>query len=185
MANDALFDEVRALGLDPTRYVITGSGPLGIRGLREINEVDLMVDDDLFDELAQQYRQDGDRVIISDAIEAFCDSAFPEEPGVPSVRQQITAAEMLEGLPFVAVETVIAIKMNKGREKDLADVDLLNSFNANHPRRPRLEGLAGADPRHLPLSGRTASSRSSSQTGACKDGKERLRPHRRGDQATS
>jgi hypothetical protein len=128
MANDALFDELRALRFDPCRYAITGSGALGIRGLREINDIDLMVDDALFDELAHLYHRNGECVIISDTIEVFRNSSFPEEPGLPSAREQIATAEIIVGLPFVAVETVIAIKTRKGRDKDLVDIDLLRAW---------------------------------------------------------
>ena len=58
----------------------------------------------------------------------FRNSSFPEEPGLPSAREQIATAEIIVGLPFVAVETVIAIKTRKGRDKDLVDIDLLRAW---------------------------------------------------------
>jgi hypothetical protein len=120
--NKALFESVRALGLERGRYAITGSGPLGIRGIRVINDVDLVVDDELFEELAALHPSAGGRVEVSSTIEAFRESAFPPEPGVPTVAEQIASAETIDGLSFVTLGTVLAIKRSKGREKDRADI---------------------------------------------------------------
>ena len=51
-ANDAKFAEVRALKLPLDQYAITSSGPLGIRGVRQIGDIDLVLSDGLWSELA-------------------------------------------------------------------------------------------------------------------------------------
>jgi hypothetical protein len=133
MANDAKFDEVRALGLSPGQYVITASGPMGIRGIRDIDDVDLLVVDALFDELAKRYPSDGSRIRISPTIEAFSEYAFPSDPSVPGLAEQVAHAELIDGLPFVRLEDLIKLKTAQGREKDLRDIDLIRAWQAANP----------------------------------------------------
>jgi hypothetical protein len=73
LANREKFEELRSLGLPVGHYVVTAGGPLGIRDIREIDDLDLMVDDELWDKLVQRYgtSQDGTRIEISEGIEAF------------------------------------------------------------------------------------------------------------------
>jgi hypothetical protein len=46
---------VRDLDLPVGQYAITSSGPIGVREIREIGDIDLVVDDDLWNELASAY----------------------------------------------------------------------------------------------------------------------------------
>jgi hypothetical protein len=47
-ANDAKFKLVRDVNLPVRRYAITSSGPIGAREIKEIADIDLVVDDDLW-----------------------------------------------------------------------------------------------------------------------------------------
>ena len=128
MSNDELFEELRAIGLDPRRYAIAGSGPLGVRGIRQINDVDLLCDDGLFAELERTYGRHEGAVSISSTIEAFGSSSFPRDPDVPTVAEQIASAEMIDGLPFVSLDAVLAVKRSKRRPKDLEDIEALRAW---------------------------------------------------------
>jgi hypothetical protein len=54
-ANDTKFQLIRDLDLPVGQYAITSSGPIGVREIREIGDIDLVVDDDLWNELATAY----------------------------------------------------------------------------------------------------------------------------------
>jgi hypothetical protein len=54
-ANDAKFQLVRDLNLPLGHYAITSSGPMGVREIREIGDIDLVVDDDLWNSLRAAY----------------------------------------------------------------------------------------------------------------------------------
>jgi len=45
--NQKLFDIVRKLNLPLDKYAITSSGPIGVRNLRKINDVDIICTDEL------------------------------------------------------------------------------------------------------------------------------------------
>lgn len=138
LANREKFEELRSLDLPVGHYVVTASGPLGIRGIREIDDLDLMVDDELWDELVERYgtSQDGTRIEISQGIEAFRESSFEPDPALPSVREQIDEADLIEGLPFVRLEDVVKLKRAKGREKDRRDIELINAWYAAQRKPP-------------------------------------------------
>ena len=129
--NDAKFQLVRDLDLPVGQYAITSSGPLGVREIREIGDIDLIVDDDLWNELAAAYpatQKDGVTVIrLSPDIEVIGTGLFgePEEPGQPSVAEQIAQADIIDGLPFVSLRHVLYFKRQMNREKDQRDIAVL------------------------------------------------------------
>ncbi len=50
-----LLAEFKKLKLPDEEYVIYGSGPLGVRGIREIHDLDVVVIDKLYQELLLKY----------------------------------------------------------------------------------------------------------------------------------
>ncbi len=134
--NQHLFDELRKLHLPQGQYAITSSGPLGIRNLREIGDIDLIVTQELWEALSRQYGVVDDRgvrkVLLSGGmIEAFCEDSFYSEskaPNDPSVVERIQRAEIIDGLPFEALEDVLFYKRKMGRDKDLADIALIKAY---------------------------------------------------------
>jgi len=124
------FEQVRKLSLPDGHYLISGSGPLGIRNLRDIRDIDLLVSGELWDQLANEYgivEENGvKKIVIGDLdIEAFGEQSFHEGQG-PSVKERLTAAEIIDGLPFESIENVLFFKRMQGREKDLKDIELLS-----------------------------------------------------------
>jgi hypothetical protein len=130
-ANDAKFQLVRDLNLSHGQYAITSSGPLGVREIREIGDIDLIVDDALWNELATAYpatQKDGVAIIrISPDIEVLGVGAFDDsrEEGQPSVAEQIAQADIIDGLPFVSLPHVLYFKRQMNREKDQRDIAVL------------------------------------------------------------
>jgi hypothetical protein len=133
MSNRDIFEEVRLLGLPPGQFAITSSGPVGIRGMREINDADIIVAPDLYMELVGKYGEEEKggikKVVISPSIEVFSTGSFPHKfPGEPSVEEQIAEAEVIAGLPFVKLEYVVFFKQAWGRDKDFADLKLIEEW---------------------------------------------------------
>ena len=48
-------DELKSLNLPKGKFAIFGSGPLSVRGLRENEDLDVLVTPDLWNELAEEY----------------------------------------------------------------------------------------------------------------------------------
>jgi len=49
-------DELKALALPPDQYAVFGSGPMAVRGIREANDLDLIVKESLWDDLRKRTR---------------------------------------------------------------------------------------------------------------------------------
>lgn len=117
-----LFAELRALPLTIGQYAIFGSGPLGIRGLRDIHDIDVIAAPELFDSLAKtNSRVNHDhglhKIQIGDV--EILDGWYPD---VGPVGALIADAEMIEGLPFVQLEKVLEWKLKCLREKSREQV---------------------------------------------------------------
>ena len=131
-----LLTELDALKLPENKYVIVGSGPLGVRGIRESQDLDILVNDDLWEKLSNKYgilNKNGNLAIrISDTIEVFGNKTFLNQlPDNTTVEEQIKNAETIESHPFQSLEHLKFFKKIGGRQKDLDDIillqDLINS----------------------------------------------------------
>jgi hypothetical protein len=137
-ANDMKFRLVRDLNLPLGRYAITSSGPIGVREIREIGDIDLVVDDDLWNELATAYpiiqEQGVTKIRLSQDIEVLGEGSFsePRETGQPSVVDQIAQADIIDGLPFVSLRHVLYFKRKMKREKDERDITALELLLDQH-----------------------------------------------------
>jgi hypothetical protein len=133
-----LFNELRKFNLPVGEYIVCASGPLGIRGLREMKDLDLKVSDKLWKELSQKYEPfyDDCQVIklrLSENIEAMCQESFANrEQNGPKIEEQLRDAEIIDGLPFENIKTTLYYKRNSNREKDKKDVELIESWLRNN-----------------------------------------------------
>jgi hypothetical protein len=136
------FDAIRQISLPPGQYAITGSGALGIRNLREIADIDIIVTSELWSTLAAKYgvtEQNRLKKIVfpNQFVEAFNQGSFYEktkDKDAPTVAFRIASADIIEGLPFESLEHVLYYKRRMGREKDLNDILLIENFLREHAR---------------------------------------------------
>ncbi len=132
MLNKEKFDRVRKLNYPPGEYLITGSGLLGILGLREIGDIDLLVSPDLWTELADRHgvtHKDGIvKIVLEDeGIEILSEPSFPDDSQT-AVEKRLREAEEHSGLPFESFDNTIKFKKMMGREKDLKDIEFLQGW---------------------------------------------------------
>lgn len=133
-ANRSKFAAIKALNLPIGHYAITGSGALGIRNLRAIGDIDIIVTADLWNALEKKYgitdENQVKKIVFPDGIvEAFGEHSFyPEgKENGPTISDRITNAEVIEGLPFESLEYVLYNKRKMGREKDKKDIELIET----------------------------------------------------------
>ena len=121
--------ELKALSLKKDDYAIFGSSVLSIRGLRENNDIDLLVKARLWEKLATNHRIDvlssGSLVIhLPDHIEAFIDC-----PAFAEVETLINDADVFDdGIRFVKLESLCKWKRFRNMEKDRSDLLLIEAF---------------------------------------------------------
>jgi len=115
---------LKKINLSVGQYAVFGSGPLAVRGIRPANDLDLIVKDELWRELNKKYPSLDNRSIKIGKIEVYRDWL----PWLSDKDQLIDSAEIFDGVPFVKLEYVLAWKKKMGRDKDLADIKLIENY---------------------------------------------------------
>ncbi len=122
-----LFERLRAIELPPDSYAVFGSGPLAIRGLIvEVGDLDVVVRQVAWERVKDQgeVTMHGDHatVDLGNGLTFGRSWAY----GDFDIAQLIATAEMIEGLPFVRLESVVEYKLIAARPKDLRHLELLS-----------------------------------------------------------
>lgn len=122
-------------GLPAEEYVIVGSGPLGIRGIRETQDLDVIVSEKLWHELSQKspiVKNWGvDKIVFgNDKIEILGEGSLFRNPEIASVEEMIQTADIIEGHRFLNLPLLKKFKAKMGREKDLKDIALIDQYLA-------------------------------------------------------
>jgi len=136
MSSEELFRKVKDLNLPSGQYALFGSTPLGVRGIRESRDADVIAAGSLYQKLKDTRKwktkltprgteclinEDGDIEILRDW-----------GPGQWDIGKLISNSEIIDGLPFVLLEEVLRWKKLYGREKDLNDVELIMGYIKNN-----------------------------------------------------
>ncbi len=118
-------EELKKMNFPINQFAIFGSGPLGIRGIRDSNDIDLIVKDNLWEELLKKYTisKNKHNAIIIGNIEIF-NNWLPFK----DINVLIDSADIIEGFRFVKLEYVLEWKKFLGREKDLIDIKLIENY---------------------------------------------------------
>lgn len=132
---EILLNELSQLNLPISEYVIIGSGPLAIRGIRSAKDLDILVSDTLWVELSAKFptikKGDYEFIRVSATIDVHGSKSFPEPRGVdPSQVENIKKAEIIDGFPFQCVEHFLYYKDKGTKEKEKLDAQLLRNYLA-------------------------------------------------------
>lgn len=129
--------EVTGLGWPRGCYVVFGSGPLAVHGIRETSDIDIFVTTYLYEQLKQQpdwevqYWDDGGEYVVKDGIFEV-DNAWNYGEYNPDPETVIAQADIYAGVPFAPLPEVLRWKQAYGRDKDLRDAKLINA-HLQHP----------------------------------------------------
>lgn len=120
---------VRETGIDLNRAVVIGSGLLDQIGVREAADIDLVVTKDLFDELAVSERFEkafefGSYVLKDNAtgLEVWTDWSGVGYEGL------LADTVVLDEVQYVSIDYLKKWKREKGRPKDIKDIELINDY---------------------------------------------------------
>lgn len=130
--NELLFKKVKKLNLPLGSYALFGSAPLGIRNLKECNDIDIIVTPELWETCLNKgwtLKESENKpacLILNDNndIELWKEWG----PGPWDILRLISEAEILDDLPFVKLENLLKWKKLNAREKDLKDVEIIENF---------------------------------------------------------
>ena len=130
--NELLFKKVKKLNLPLGSYALFGSAPLGVRKLKECNDIDIIVTPELWETCLNKnwiVKESENRPVCL-VVDGDNDIELWKEwgPGSWDILSLISEAELLDDLPFVKLETVLKWKKLNAREKDLKDVEIIENF---------------------------------------------------------
>jgi hypothetical protein len=123
-----IFDDLRALDLPLGDFAIFGSGPLLVRGIiDEVGDLDVLCRGAAWD-IARSActEEDIDHGVLVVSLGAL---TFGTTWGIGDFdpARLIDEAELIDGLPFVRIEHVIAYKRMSGRSKDRQHLALIDA----------------------------------------------------------
>lgn len=133
--------ELDKLDLPKSQYAIFGSGPLAIRGLRDSDDLDIIVKTKLWNYLKSKYKQDkvqikGKNYLIIKIGKVEVGNSWGPYFG-NMIDKLIGQAEIIDGYPFIKLEYVLEWKKKSGREKDKVDIRLINDFLKNETKQAK------------------------------------------------
>lgn len=123
-----LFNRLRALDLPNRSFAVFGSGPLAAHGvIDKVGDLDVITRDEAWEVVEQlgtvvMYGDDA-VVDLGDGLTFGRSWAY----GNVDIERLIDDAELIDGLPFVQLDAVVAYKRIAGRPKDLRHIELMES----------------------------------------------------------
>lgn len=131
MTGNDIVKAVKKLNLPGGEYIVFGSCPMAIAGIRESSDVDMMVSPALLAKFKQSgwqqvVKDDDDRPYAYDVFEAHTEWNFSTYQ--PTLEQLLSTATMIDDVPFVSLAEVRTWKMASGRPKDVIDVGLIDKY---------------------------------------------------------
>ena len=117
---------LKELNLPSHHYLIWGSGPLAIRGLRMARDIDLIVTKSLWNELTKKYVPEGpkENKIKIRYIEIWKDLLNLTD----RIDDIIADRDMLDGFPFMKLSYTLEWKKYWNSKKDPADIVLIEKY---------------------------------------------------------
>ncbi|MBD3251542.1 hypothetical protein GF380_03765 [Candidatus Uhrbacteria bacterium] len=141
--NHPLFRALRDLHLPAKDYVVFGSGPLWIRGIRPSGDLDLLARGAAWDRLLEIGQvEDGDGCskcirLANGKIEVYnqwCTASC-------NVDDVIRHADVIEGIPFAKLQDVLCWKSEMKRDKDVEDIAMIEEYLKKHPEETIAHGI--------------------------------------------
>ncbi|MBT8246726.1 MAG: hypothetical protein KJN73_02860 [Acidimicrobiia bacterium] len=125
---DELFDHVRSLDLPAGDYAVFGSGPLIVRGIVEAtNDLDIICRSEAWERVREVGEissfDDGNECV--NLLDGRITFGVTWKYGAFDLDELIDTAEIIEGLPFVQLEHVVAYKEAADRPKDRKHLEQL------------------------------------------------------------
>lgn len=127
--------EIKKLNFPTDKYILVSGGALGIRGIRETGDIDLVVSPDLFEQCKEAGWQVYPRPNPKDepglekgSVQIFLDVNARGGKFHPTFAELKANQEIIDGIPVCNLQDVIRFKEEYGREKDLKDIELISEY---------------------------------------------------------
>lgn len=125
---------VKEQGFADGEYIVVASGILNALGIRDSDDIDLVITQSLYDKLKAQGWTEINKgtysVLEQGPFEAGL-SWDSNEAETPNLSDLLASATIIQGVPFASVERVRAWKAKMGRDKDIRDLALIDEYVAS------------------------------------------------------
>jgi len=131
MTDVEIIAKVKSLELPKGSYVVFGSCPLAIAGIREAGDIDMLVGDDLYKNFSSRGwvevdKGPRDKPLTWDVFEAHNHWSFSTYS--PTLEQLLKTADYIDDIPFASIDEVRKWKVASGRPKDIKDIELIDNY---------------------------------------------------------
>lgn len=128
------FENLKKLNLPADQFVVVSSGALSVRGIRDSEDIDVIVTESLWNQMIKEYsvginsfgvqnlELENDIEILNPTQSIFGNSK------VISREEIFEKADIFDGVKFINLDHLKKIKKELGREKDLKDVALIDDY---------------------------------------------------------
>ena len=130
-------DRVKAVGLPLDRVIVIASGVLNAYGIRRAGDIDLAVEAELFTDLARREEWQrhtaewGETYYRNGECEAWAGWTEPGE-NHPLYDELLPNTEVIDDVRYMTLDYVKQWKTLRARDKDLADIELINAYEETH-----------------------------------------------------
>lgn len=134
MTGKEIIERVKVLNLPKGSYIIFGSAPMALAGIREASDIDMLVSDELFAKFKAQgwtesVKSPNDKPLVRGVFEVHSSWNFSSYQ--PTLHSLLATATESDGIFFASIEEVKKWKISSGRPKDLVDIQLIDEYHTS------------------------------------------------------
>ncbi len=131
MTSKDIISKVNYANFPEGAYVVFGSCPMALAGIRESSDIDMLVSAELFEKLeksgwSELVKGPDDKPLVFQDFEAHSSWNFSSYR--PTLEQLLSTATVVDGVPFASLQEVRKWKAASARPKDLVDIKLIDEY---------------------------------------------------------
>ncbi len=131
MTEKEISEKVKTLNFPTGSYIVFGSCPMALAGIREVGDIDMLVNEACFQKCHEMgwkelVKSPADKPLVFEDFEAHPNWNFSRYK--PTLEHLLATAAIVDGVPFASLDEVQKWKVGSGRPKDLVDIKLIDDY---------------------------------------------------------
>ena len=132
MKFEILLKELKSLNLAEDSFAVIHSGALAVRGIREANDLDIIVTKEFWKKFAAEKpirkTKLGYKIKLSKNVEIMGGRIDKQKEDWKFIDKQIIRADIIGGIKYVKLSEVKKFKRILGRKEDFLDIKLIDKY---------------------------------------------------------
>jgi hypothetical protein len=119
-------EKIAELNLPQNSYIVVGSGVMGALGIRESNDIDMVVTKEAYNyvkSLGWETGAWGDTTVFQKDVFDIGDDWYGK-----TAEDLLEHAQVIDDVPYLSLDDVYEWKKQKGRDKDIHDLELIDAY---------------------------------------------------------